>query len=199
VARIYTRTGDGGETSLFDGSRVRKSAPRVDLYGGVDELNSALGLAVALFAPPPREGGGGAAGLDPAALSAIVQRIQAELLEIGAILADPRRSAAASGAEGGSLPFSTKDLERDIDRLEQDLPKLTAFVLPGGAPAAAAFHVARTVCRRVERRAVELASEEPVPPAIMVYLNRLSDFCFVAARWANRAGGRDDVIWRARS
>jgi len=207
MARIYTRTGDGGETSLFDGTRVPKSSPRVDLYGSVDELNSTLGLALALLGAevPGRDGAGkegtGVANrdLDPDLLRGILLRIQADLLEIGSILANPQRSRDLAAPESGTLPFEVPILERDIDRLEEDLTPLKSFVLPGGTTAAAALHVARTVCRRAERLTVDLARGEAMPAAVLVYLNRLSDFCFVAARWANRLEGRDDVTWQARS
>jgi cob(I)alamin adenosyltransferase len=201
VARIYTRTGDGGETSLFDGTRVAKSAPRVDLYGSVDELNSALGLALAWLVPvtDPPAGTDRTDGVrDPDLLSAMLMRIQADLLEVGAVLAHPERSRELREAGPEAVPFAAIQLERDIDRLQEELPELKSFVLPGGTATAAALHLARTVCRRVERQAVQLARQEDIPRQVLIYLNRLSDFCFVAARWANRRDGRNDVVWQSR-
>jgi cob(I)alamin adenosyltransferase len=197
MARIYTRTGDGGETSLFDGTRTAKANVRVDLYGDVDELNSWLGYCASqLERAASDEGIDDPTGLQD--LTATLYRLQADLLEMGAILADPSRSAslAAPGAE--LLPFSARTLETQIDKLDADLPRLRSFILPGGHPASAALHVARTVCRRVERRAVALHAREPLPAEIITTLNRLSDFLFVAARWANQTLGVAEVTWSGR-
>ncbi len=191
MPRIYTRTGDGGQTGLVDGSRTSKADPRVDLYGDVDELNSAIGLAAALLAA--------------AALPALrplgddLARIQADLFELGALLADPGRCERLAADPRADLGLDGGALEPLIDRLEQPLASLRAFILPGGEPAAAALHVARTVCRRAERNAVQRhADGVAIPGGVIVYLNRLSDLLFTAARHANHAAGRDDVLWPGR-
>ena len=198
MARIYTRTGDGGETALFGGQRVPKSDPRVDVYGGVDELNCAIGVARAQIVE---------ADAQLKTLLPLLDQIQTELFEIGGVLASPERSeqmaagsVTASSTGGASAsPFATADLERAIDTLEKDLRPLKTFVLPGGSVVAAQLHLIRTVCRRVERQAVATAAETTVPPQVVVYLNRLSDFLFVAARWANHCLGIEDVAWQPRS
>ncbi len=190
MARIYTRTGDGGETSLLGGRRASKADPRVDLYGGVDELNSCLGLAVALaVAERPGDARLAALGTELAAL-------QSRLLDLGALLADPERCARRAFEDEAALAASTRGLEDLIDRLEAELPPLRNFILPGGGPAASAFHLARTVCRRIERRAVAAAREVAQPAGVVVFLNRLSDLLFVAARWVGRATGAAEVPWR---
>ncbi len=198
MARIYTRTGDGGETALFGGQRVPKSDPRVDVYGGVDELNCAIGVARAQIVE---------ADAQLKTLLPLLDQIQTELFEIGGVLASPERSeqmaagsVTASSTGGASAsPFATADLERAIDTLEKDLRPLKTFILPGGSVVAAQLHLIRTVCRRVERQAVATAAETTVPPQVVVYLNRLSDFLFVAARWANHSLGIEDVAWQPRS
>jgi cob(I)alamin adenosyltransferase len=180
--KIYTRTGDQGTTGLFGGGRVPKHHRRVAAYGDVDELNSSIGLARAT--PPP--------DFHDAALD----RIQRDLLSIGGQLATPdpeRVRAALTRAELG--PERVAELERIIDQAETDLPALRAFILPGGSPKAAAFHVARTVCRRAERSVVALAQDEPVAPLFLTYLNRLSDLLFTLARLANHRAGQGDVTW----
>lgn len=194
MARIYTRTGDGGETSLFDGTRKPKADLRIDLFGDVDELNSWLGLCAAQL----QDAASQQAGPGPVALQDLADtlyRLQADLLELGAILADPTRSTALAKPGSPPLPFSALSLEELIDRLDADLPPLRSFILPGGHKAAAALHVGRTVCRRVERRAVALQAREPLPGEVIAMLNRLSDFLFVAARYANRVLGVADVVW----
>jgi len=194
MARIYTRTGDGGETSLYDGTRKPKADQRIDLYGDVDELNSWLGLCAAQL----QDAASQQAGHEPEILqdlAATLHRLQADLLELGAILADPTRSTALAAPGAPPLPFSALTLEELIDKLDSDLPSLRSFILPGGHRAAATLHVARTVCRRVERRAVALQAREPLPGEIIAVLNRLSDFLFVAARCANQVLGIADVVW----
>jgi len=189
MVRIYTRTGDRGETGLCDGSRTTKADPRVDLYGDVDELNSALGLACAHLAA------GGAA----AAWREDLHAIQCDLFAMGALLADPPRSEALRDAGADQLGFDGAALEPVIDRLEEGLPRLRSFILPGGDVAAAALHLARTVCRRAERKAVAArAAGLAVPGGALVYLNRLSDLLFVAARRANSERGVPDVLWAGR-
>ncbi len=178
--RIYTRTGDAGSTRLASGAPVSKASPRVSAYGDVDETNAVLGLA--------RLSTAGAAPLDP-----ILARIQNDLFDLGADLATPERAAGAP--EPLRIVASQVDrLEREIDALNAELSALTSFVLPGGTAAAAALHVARTVCRRAERAAVALAAAETVNPEAVRYLNRLSDLLFVAARYANDKGA-GDVLW----
>jgi cob(I)alamin adenosyltransferase len=189
MARIYTRTGDAGETSLFDGTRTSKADPRVDLYGDVDELNSVLGCAVAALAADAGSGGG--------QLAEELRGIQRALMEMGSVLADPARSAALDGDPAAPELLPVARLEAWIDGHEAVLAPLRSFILPGGTPAAALLHLARTVCRRVERRAVEAAAATAVPAAVRVYLNRLSDYLFVVARRANQLAGAPDVVWRA--
>lgn len=181
--RIYTRTGDAGRTRLASGEAVSKADLRVEAYGGVDETNACLGLARLHT------------GAD-AAFDAMLGRIQNELFDLGADLATPAAPDEAPGARLRILDSQVARLEAEIDALNGRLPDLTSFVLPGGAPAAAALHLARTVARRAERDAVRLAEAgEPVSGPAMRYLNRLSDFLFVAARWANDEG-RSEVLWQ---
>jgi cob(I)alamin adenosyltransferase len=200
MARIYTRAGDGGETSLLSGARVSKADVRVDLYGTVDELNSWLGIC-AVMAQEAVAGAVAAGRHNAAALSQLaagLATIQGDLLEMGSVLADPEASArlAATGPE--ALAFSALPLERQIDRMSAQLPPLKRFVLPGGHPVAAALHVARSVCRRTERLAVAARARETLPGGVIVYLNRLGDLLFVAARWANQLLGLPDVVWQAK-
>lgn len=179
--KIYTKTGDAGQTGLFGGRRVSKADGRVEAYGDVDELNSVLGLARA-------------AGLAPD-VDALLARVQCELFDLGAEL-------GAASAEGGASPriddAAALRLEAEIDRFEEELPPLRAFVLPGGALAAAHLHLARTVCRRAERRMVALADREPVRAQALRYVNRLSDLLFVLARVANARASVPDVPWVGR-
>ena len=177
--KIYTRTGDAGETSLFDGSRVSKADSRVDAYGDVDELNAWLGLVRAN-------------GLD-ADLDQPLLRIQQDLFALGAQLADPRDRIADRVRKASLDDADVARLEQLIDRLESELPPLRRFILAGGSPAGAALHVARTVCRRAERRMVALT---PAPEAVLVkYVNRLSDLLFVIARVVNHRAGMPEVEW----
>jgi cob(I)alamin adenosyltransferase len=178
--KIYTRTGDDGETALLGGERVSKAAPRVAAYGDVDELNAWLGLVRAT-------------SLD-GQLSAMVERIQRDLFAIGARLADPAGTVADRVAKAAVTAEDTKRLEEWIDQLEADLPPLRRFILAGGAPRGASLHVARTVCRRAERRVVDLGPER-VEADVLAYLNRLSDLLFVMARAANRRDGAPEVEW----
>jgi cob(I)alamin adenosyltransferase len=182
--KIYTRTGDDGTTGLVGGERVAKTHPRIEACGAVDETNAAIGLACVQLLEAP--------------LADILARIQNELFDLGADLATPERP----GRPLGWTPLRATEaqvtrLEEDIDRLNAELSPLNSFVLPGGAPAAAALHLARTICRRAERAVLVLAAtpDEPVSQPVLKYLNRLSDLLFVAARWAN-ARGEDDVLWR---
>lgn len=190
MARIYTRTGDQGETSLGDGSRISKSGGRVDLYGEIDELNSQLGCCVAVLRRTLPQAGG--------VLIAELEEIQVRLFDLGTVLADPQRSAQAVSAAGTDV-YGAVWLEQCIDGHDAGLPALRNFILPGGGEAAAQLHLARTICRRGERRAVALAATEPLPAEALVFLNRLSDYLFTAARAANAAAGGTDVPWRSAS
>jgi cob(I)alamin adenosyltransferase len=180
AVRIYTRTGDGGETGLLGGRRVRKSVLRVEAYGELDELNACLGLA--------------ATALTDAETVELLIRIQRQIFALSARVADAR--AREASAEKAAFPETNVEaLERAIDAAEATLLPLKAFVLPGGSDAAARLHVARTVCRRAERRLVALAAQDDVPPVFLAYLNRLSDLLFVLARAANHRAGVPDIPW----
>ena len=177
--KIYTRTGDGGETSLFDNSRVSKADARVDAYGEVDELNAALGVVRS-------------AAIDPDIDEALV-RIQRDLFAVGAQLADPSDRLAARVTKAFVTDDDVARLEQLIDRLEQEVPPLTRFILAGGTPAGAMLHLARTVCRRAERRIVALT---PQPDALLIrYMNRLSDLLFVIARAVNHRARQPETEW----
>ncbi|MEI9963559.1 MAG: cob(I)yrinic acid a,c-diamide adenosyltransferase [Caulobacteraceae bacterium] len=184
LTRIYTRTGDKGDTALSTGERVRKTDPRVAAYGAVDETNACVGLARLHTA-------------GDAALDAVLARVQNELFDLGADLSTPERGVAPGAAALRITEDQVARLERDIDALNAELEPLSSFVLPGGTPAAAALHLARTVCRRAEREAIALADRpgEDVSGPALRYLNRLSDLLFVACRWANGRGA-GDVLWR---
>lgn len=183
--RIYTRTGDAGETGLLGPRRVRKDHPRVDAYGAVDELNAHLGWARAEC-----EAVAALADLVP-----VLDVVQRRLFDLGAELAvDPQQARPPSVPRVG--PADIEWLERQIDALEQELPPLSHFILPGGARAAAALHVARTVARRAERRVVALSGAEPVRGEVLAFLNRLSDLLFVMARLANRRQGCEEPAWK---
>jgi cob(I)alamin adenosyltransferase len=180
--KIYTRTGDQGETSLFGAGRVPKDHARVAAYGDVDELNSVLGL---VRATQPDD------FFDP-----LLQTIQRDLFSIGGQLASPDPAAVAKALVKANLSADrVVEFERVIDESETELPPLRAFVLPAGSAKAATFHLARTVCRRAERSVVHLARESEVPEIFIVYLNRLSDLLFTLARLANRKAGVGDVTW----
>lgn len=181
MTRIYTRTGDRGDTGLFDGTRVSKADPRVDAYGEVDELNAWLGFVRA--SPAADE-----------AISASLVRIQRDLFALGAMLADPDHRIATRVEKAAVTDARVGELEQEIDELEASLPALRRFILAGGSPAGAALHVARTVCRRAERRVVGLG-DEAVDPIVVTYLNRLSDLLFVMARATNAGAGATEVEW----
>ena len=182
MTKIYTRTGDTGETSLFGGTRVSKDDLRVSAYGTVDELNAVLGVARAA-----------APGAD---IDAVLERLQHNLLDLGAELATPPAASRSTASHAGRVtPEWIASVERDIDRFEAVLPPLRQFILPGGTPAAAALHLARTVARRAERQIVTLGAREPLNPDVLKYVNRVSDLLFVLARAANRAAGRPDILW----
>jgi len=181
LSKIYTRTGDDGSTGLGDGTRVAKDDPRVEAYGTVDELNSQLGVLLA-FADDAQL---------PAAIRAVLTRVQHELFDLGSELCVPGYAAI-----DGSMVTA---LERDLDGFNAELPALEEFILPGGGAPAAHCHVARTVCRRAERRVQTLATADrgAVRPEALRYLNRLSDLLFVIARVLARASGAGEVMWRS--
>jgi len=184
LSRIYTKTGDKGETGLGDGSRVPKDHPRVAAYGSVDELNSVLGL-LAVY---------GLSELKATDCHALLRGIQNDLFDVGADLCVPLPPPPAQDTRLRVSPAQVQLLEASIDRLNADLQPLNSFVLPGGSPTAAWCHLARTVCRRAERDVITLMRTEPVNPQALIYLNRLSDLLFVLARTCNR-NGKDDVLW----
>lgn len=180
--KIYTRTGDDGSTGLVDGSRISKDNLRVRAYGDVDELNSVIGIA--------------RVHLDNLRLDKMLSRIQNDLFDLGADLATPLPKTGEADSEYALRMVDTQvtRLETELDGLNADLEPLDSFILPGGSPPAAYLHQARTVCRRAERICVALSKEAPVNPPALTYLNRLSDFLFVAGRWCNNQG-RTDVKW----
>ena len=179
---IYTRTGDRGETGLFGGGRVPKDDRRVEAYGDVDELNATLGLARAIELMPR--------------VDEVLVPIQRDLFAIGALLATPDPVKMREQLAKARLDEErVAQLEAVIDAGEAELEPLRAFILPGGTPKAAALHVARTVCRRAERRVVTLAHDVDIPELAVMYLNRLSDLLFVLARVANRRAGAGEVTW----
>jgi len=180
--KIYTKTGDGGKTGLFGGGRVGKDHPRVEAYGDVDELNATLGLARAAEVMPR--------------IDEVLVPIQRDLFAIGALLATPDREKMRQHLEKARVDDERiAQLERAIDDADAELEPLRAFVLPGGTPKAAALHVARTVCRRAERRVIRLQGDEEIPQLVVVYLNRLSDLLFTLARLANKRAGAGEVTW----
>jgi cob(I)alamin adenosyltransferase len=184
ITRVYTRTGDDGTTGLGGGQRVPKDSVRIAAYGTVDELSSAIGVAVAL-------------GLDPK-LAAALARIQNELFNVGSdlcILEEDKAAMPVPVVEERHVD----DLERLMDELQSELTPLENFILPGGTPGAAQLHVARTVCRRAEREVIRLSRQEPVGPQVVRYLNRLSDALFVMARYENLKRGVPDVLWNSRA
>src|SRR5947209_9424842 len=184
ITRVYTRTGDDGTTGLGGGQRVAKDSVRIETYGTVDELNSEIGVALAL-------------GLAPR-LAETLARVQNELFNVGSdlcILEEDKARMPVPVVEARHVDA----LERLMDELSAELPSLDNFILPGGSPGAAQLHVARTVCRRAERLAVALAREEAVGPFVVKYLNRLSDALFVMARYENLKRGMADVLWNSRA
>ncbi|MGB0722133.1 MAG: cob(I)yrinic acid a,c-diamide adenosyltransferase [Gammaproteobacteria bacterium] len=174
LSKIYTRTGDDGSTGLGDGERVTKDNPRVEAYGTVDELNSALGVLLAHAVPDD--------------ITRCLTRVQHNLFDLGGELSVPGYSAITAD--------HVTWLEQELDRFNADLPMLKEFILPGGSPSAAACHLARTICRRAERRTATLARAETINSNAMRYLNRLSDLLFVLARVLLRAEGKDEVLWK---
>ncbi|MDH3455237.1 MAG: cob(I)yrinic acid a,c-diamide adenosyltransferase [Gemmatimonadota bacterium] len=180
--KIYTRTGDGGETALLGGGRVPKDDARVNAYGQVDELNALLGLVCATE-PQQFE-------------RALLESVQRDLFSVGGLLASPDPSRVSKALEKTQLTAErVAELERAIDRIESALPALERFILPGGTSKAAYLHVARTVCRRAERSVVALHGHAAVPSEILTYLNRLSDLLFMLARLANYQADVRETIW----
>jgi cob(I)alamin adenosyltransferase len=180
LSRIYTKSGDKGETGLGDGTRVPKDAPRVEAFGEVDELNAVLGLVYASCPDCPE--------------APHLRAIQNDLFDVGADLCVPPTDKEEPGKCLRMTAAQAERLEQAIDRLNANLAPLNSFILPGGTPSAAWLHLARTVCRRAERAVVTLMRTEPVNQQVLIYLNRLSDFLFVLARVANDDGKRD-VLW----
>ena len=178
--KIYTRTGDGGETGLVDGSRVAKSNPRMAAIGDVDEANSAIGVALLAITDEGHR--------------AILARIQNELFDLGADLATPGEDFTPAEMTLRIVPAQVERLEREIDALNEVMPPLRSFILPGGQPAAAHVHLARAITRRAERALVAAAQEVAINPLALSYVNRLSDLLFVLARAINAAGD-GDVLW----
>ena len=180
--KIYTKTGDTGSTGLFGGGRVGKDHPRVEAYGDVDELNAALGLARSIELMPR--------------IDEVIVPLQRDLFAIGALLATPdvekmHQQLAKARIDDERIA----ELERAIDACDRELEPLKSFILPGGTPKAAALHVARTICRRAERRIVALQREVELPPLVVIYMNRLSDLLFMLARVANQRAGAGEVTW----
>lgn len=174
LTRIYTRTGDGGTTGLADGSRVAKDAPRIEAIGALDELNSTLGV---LLAEPL-----------PDQVSSCLVNVQNDLFDLGGELSVPGHAIISKA--------HVARLERELDRFNADLPPLKDFILPAGTRGASLAHVARSVCRRAERRLVTLSRKQKLAPVMLAYLNRLSDLLFVLSRELNRAAGHPDVLWQ---
>ncbi len=181
-SKLYTRTGDQGETALFGGRRVPKDDPRVEAYGSVDELNSTLGVAVSF--------------LRQKRIAAALQSIQNELFNIGAELASESGPKAERGRMFTDAERKIADLERHIDEYDAKVPALRTFILPSGSRAGALLHLARGICRRAERAVVRLSRQEEVNPQLIVYINRLSDLLFVLARYVNRAARKPETRWR---
>ena len=190
MVKIYTRTGDEGDTGLIGGQRVSKNSLRIESYGTVDELNSCLGVVLALSRQFVTQLG------VRTKIDAFITRTQDELFNIGSILASPRISEQETASRISQENID--ELEKLMDLLESDLPPLKNFILPGGHMASAQFHTARSICRRAERHVVALADKEPLPKIIVIYLNRLSDTLFVLARWVNAKSGIQEPTWRAR-
>lgn len=180
--KIYTKTGDEGDTGLFGGGRVPKDHPRVVAYGEIDELNATIGMARSIEMMPR--------------IDEVLAPVQRDLFSLGALLATPDLEKMKEQLEKARISDARiAHMERDIDDGEAELEPLKSFILPGGTPKAAALHVARTVCRRAERAVIRLQRDTELPPIVLVYLNRLSDLLFVLARVANRRAGAGEVTW----
>lgn len=180
--KIYTKTGDTGDTGLFGGGRVAKDHPRVEAYGDVDELNAVIGMARSIEVMPR--------------IDEVLAPVQRDLFALGALLATPDPEKMKEQLTKARISDArVKQLEQAIDDGEAELERLTAFILPGGSAKASALHVARTVCRRAERAVITLGRDSELPPIVVVYLNRLSDLLFVLARVANKRVGAGEVTW----
>jgi cob(I)alamin adenosyltransferase len=180
--KIYTKTGDKGDTGLFGGGRVPKDDPRVEAYGDVDELNAALGMVRAVEIMPR--------------IDEVIVPIQRDLFSIGALLATPDLQKMHDHLSKAQIDENRiKSLENSIDDCDRELDPLKAFIVPGGTPKAAALHLARTICRRAERRVISLQHNTEIPQIVIVYLNRLSDLLFTLARLANKRAGAGEVTW----
>ena len=190
INRVYTRSGDGGETSLVGGQRIAKDSVRIESYGTVDELNAILGLARVANRQAPK---GAILDADSERIDTLLERVQNELFNLGSDL------ATLPGDRGAGQPVVEKChvefLERTIDAMNEGLPELASFVLPGGGAVAGFLHQARTVCRRAERVVTTLCRHEAIGENCLVYLNRLSDLLFVLSRWAARAHGEAESLW----
>jgi cob(I)alamin adenosyltransferase len=187
ITRVYTRTGDGGETALVGGRRVPKDAPRIEAYGTVDELNAVLGLARVFNAERLAEGEG------PRWLDETLRRLQNQLFDLGSELATPEDAVYEGMYRVGQVDVT--ELEKLIDRCQKELAPLKSFVLPGGGRVGAFLHQARTVCRRAEREILRLSHAEPLPEWPLRYVNRLSDLLFVLSRWVARRLGEPEYLW----
>ena len=182
TTKIYTKTGDTGDTGLFGGGRVGKDHPRVEAYGDIDELNAVLGMARSVEMMPR--------------IDEVLVPIQRDLFAIGALLATPDLEKMKKQLEKANIDDGRiGGLEHAIDDGDRELEPLKSFIVPGGTPKAAALHVARTVCRRAERSVIALDPSEHIPPIVVVYLNRLSDLLFTLARVANKRAGAGEVTW----
>jgi cob(I)alamin adenosyltransferase len=180
--KIYTKTGDDGQTGLFGGGRVSKDDPRVEAYGDVDELNAVIGTARSVESMPR--------------IDEVLVPIQRDLFSIGALLSTPDLEKMHDHLAKAQIDDTRiADLEHAIDDCDKELEPLRAFIVPGGSPKAAALHVARTVCRRAERRVISLQRDVEIPPIVVIYLNRLSDLLFTLARVANSRSGAGEVTW----
>ena len=189
--KIYTRTGDKGTTALFGGGRVPKTHPLIEAYGTVDETNSMLGLARAHLKRAHLQD-----DLETGAVDEYLEDIQADLFTLGADLATPAGSKARTVRVDDE---AIRLLEQRIDEIDALLPPIKQFILPGGSPAAAALHVARTTCRRAERLVLRASDQEEISSSVLIYLNRLSDLLFVMARWVNHIEGTKESTWSGKS
>jgi cob(I)alamin adenosyltransferase len=187
ITRVYTRTGDGGETALVGGRRVSKDAPRIEAYGTIDELNAIIGLARVFNAERLKK------GKDYRWLDEVFRRIQNELFDLGSELATPEDAAYEGMHRVGETEVTA--LEKLMDRCQKDLKPLKSFVLPGGGRVGGFLHQARTVCRRAERRVLALARVETISPWPLRYVNRLSDLLFVLSRWVGQRLGEKEYLW----
>jgi cob(I)alamin adenosyltransferase len=187
ITRVYTRTGDRGETSLVGGKRVPKDAPRIEAYGTIDELNAVVGLARAFNAERLAKGEG------PRWLDEVLRRLQNQLFDLGSELATPADAVYEGMYRVGEA--DVRELERLIDECQQELTPLNSFVLPGGGRVAAFLHQARTVCRRAEREILRLSRVEPLGEGPLRYVNRLSDLLFVLSRWVAKRLGEPEYLW----